>query len=396
VDEISTLKNISIRYEIMKVERVTHNENSTFLKMSNVVCKHFGICGGCAYQNIDYKEEVKIKKEMLEKYLNFLDIDKKFIEAKERFFYRNRMDFVFHKEGSEILFGLREKGKWNKVVNIEECFIFSKKSREYLNLIRDFVKKEGIEVYDLIKKEGNLRYAVIRESKNINKVHVNFVVTSDFPIKKFFENQNLFTSASVSINKSLSDVSFGELKEYVGEIYSEKVKDFEFIISPNSFFQTNVKMLEVLLEEVEKFVEGKILLDLYCGVGTFSIYFSNKFEKVIGVEVEKISVEDAKKNALFNSVRNANFIASKVEDVIRVLNGDFAILDPPRAGLSKKVLKGLIKNKNIKKILYISCNIKTLARDLKILKEYFEIKEVIGFDFFPLTEHFEIALFAER
>ena len=361
-----------------------------------MICKHFGICGGCIFQNIDYKEEIKIKKEKLEKYLNFLEIKKKFVEAKDRFFYRNRMDFVFHKENDKILFGLREKGKWNKVVNLEECLIFSRKSREYLNFIRDFVEKEKIEVYDLIKKEGNLRYAVIRESKNLNKVHVNFIVTKEFPLKKFFENQNLFTSASFCINSSLSDVSFGELREYVGEIYSEKVKDFEFIISPNSFFQTNVKMLEVLLERVEKFVEGKVLLDLYCGVGTFSIYFSNKFEKVIGIEIEKISVEDAKKNALFNNVRNANFIASKVEDVIRVLNGDFAILDPPRAGLSKKVLKGLIKNKNIKKFLYISCNIKTLARDLKILKEFFEIKEVIGFDFFPLTEHFEIAVFAER
>jgi 23S rRNA (uracil-5-)-methyltransferase RumA len=364
--------------------------------MSKIVCKHFGICGGCTYQNIDYKEEVKIKKEMLEKYLNFLDIDKKFIEAKERFFYRNRMDFVFHKENSEILFGLRERGKWNKVVNIEECLIFSKRSKEYLDFIRDFVKKEGIEVYNLIKKEGNLRYAVIRESKNLKKVHVNFIVTMDFPLKKFFENQSLFTSASFCRNSTLSDVSFGELKEYVGEIYSEKVKDFEFIISPNSFFQTNVKMLEVLLDNIEKFVEGKILLDLYCGVGTFSIYFSNKFEKVIGVEVERASVEDAKKNAILNNVKNVNFVASRVEDVIRVLNGDFAILDPPRAGLSKKVLKGLIKNKNIKKILYISCNVKSLARDLKFLKEFFEVREVIGFDFFPLTEHFEIAVYAER
>ena len=360
-----------------------------------MICKHFGICGGCRYQNIDYKEEVKIKKEMLERYLNFLNVNKKFIEAKERFFYRNRMDFVFHRE-DKILFGLRERGKWNRVVNIEECLIFSKKANEYLDFIRNFVEKEKIEVYDLIKKEGNLRYAVIRESKNINKVHVNFVVTNDFPIRKFFENQNLFTSASVSINRSLSDVSFGEVKEYVGEIYSEKIKDFEFIISPNSFFQTNVKMFEVLLKEIEKFIEGKILLDLYCGVGTFSIYFSSFFEKVIGVEVEKISVEDAKKNAILNNVKNANFIASKVEDVIRVLNGDFAILDPPRSGLSKKVLKGLIKNKSIKKILYVSCNVKTLVRDLKFLKEFFDFKEVIGFDFFPFTEHFEIAVFGEK
>ncbi|MEM0480926.1 MAG: 23S rRNA (uracil(1939)-C(5))-methyltransferase RlmD [Candidatus Aenigmatarchaeota archaeon] len=362
-----------------------------------MICKHFGICGGCTFQNLDYKEEVKLKKQKLENYLDFVDISKKFIEAKSRFFYRNRMDFVINKENEKILIGLREKGRWFKVVNLEECLIFSEKTFEYLKSIKEFLEKNGLEAYDLINKTGNVRYAVIRESKNIKKIHVNFVVAKDFPAEKFLkEYNNLFTSVSVSINDTPSDVSYGKLKDYYGEIYSEKIYDLEFIISPNSFFQTNTKMAEVLLKEVEKFVEGKFLLDLYSGVGLFSLYFANKFEKVIGVEIEESSVEDAKKNAIFNSIRNVNFIKSRVEDVIRVLNGDFAIVDPPRAGLSKKVIKGLISNKNIKRLLYVSCNVKTLARDLKILKNEFEILDVIGFDFFPNTEHFEIVSFLSR
>ncbi|MEM5831559.1 MAG: 23S rRNA (uracil(1939)-C(5))-methyltransferase RlmD [Candidatus Aenigmatarchaeota archaeon] len=374
-------------------------ENKIEIENIKPFCKHFEKCGGCIFQNISYKTEKEIKLKIAEKNLNFINnLKLTFFESKKRIYYRNRMDYSIVKKDNDILIGLKEYGKWYEVVNLDECYLLSEETSEILKRTKDFIIKNNLEAYDLINKTGNVRYIVIREGKNTKKRLISIIVKESFPIEKYSEEmKDLANSFVLAINDTLADVSFGRIEKYIGETFSEKVLDKEFIIPPFSFFQSNTEMAEIMIKEAKEFLDGKSLADLYCGVGFFGISFAENFEEIIGIEIDKEAIKAAKLNSIINGIKNANFIEAKVEDKIKDIKSDFIVVDPPRAGLSNRVIKGIISNKNIKKILYYSCNIETFARDLKKLSKNFKIHENIKiFDQFPLTKHFELLAFLER
>lgn len=381
-----------------KINKFVEKEK-IYLEYEKPFCKHFEKCGGCLFQNISYKSEKDLKIKIAEKHLSFIkDLKIEFFEAKKRKFYRNRMDYSIVNKNGKILIGLKEYGKWYEVVNLEECYLLSENTSEILKRLKEFLINNNLEAYDLINKTGNVRYVVIREGKNTGKRLIAMIVKENFPIEKFSEEfKDLASSFALAINDSLADVSFGKIVKYIGETFSERVLDKEFIIPTFSFFQSNTEMAEVMVNEGKKFLEGKKLADLYCGVGFFGIHFAENFEEVYGIEIDEEAIKAAKFNALLNGVRNVKFEAGKVEENFKNFDYDFVVVDPPRSGLTNKIIKELIRNKNIKHVLYYSCNVETFARDLQKLSKSFEIyNEIKIFDMFPLTKHFELLAFLTR
>lgn len=369
------------------------------LKFEKPFCKHFEKCGGCLFQNISYETEREIKIRVAKSHLNFIkDLEIEFFESKERKYYRNRMDYSIVENNGKILIGLKEYGKWYEVVDLEECYLLSEITSEILKRTKEFILKNNLQAYNLIEKTGNVRYIVIREGKNTNKRLISIIVKENFPIEKFVEEfKDLATSFVLAINDSLADVSFGKVIKYIGETFSEKVLDKEYIIPPFSFFQSNTKMAEIMIKEAKEFLDGKKLADLYCGVGFFGIQFAERFEEVYGIEIDEEAIKAARLNALMNGVKNFKLEVGRVEDKFKNYDVDFVIVDPPRSGLTNKVIKELKTNKNVKKILYYSCNVESFARDLQKLSKVFEIHNKIKiFDMFPLTKHFELLAYLER
>jgi 23S rRNA (uracil1939-C5)-methyltransferase len=234
---------------------------------------------------------------------------------------------------------------------------------------------------------------------------VNLVTNKgEFPFKnefssKLFSNFPSIKSIVRNISSKLANIAIGEEEELLGgeRIISEKLSNFKFEISSNSFFQTNTRQAEKLYEVVLNMADlqgGELVLDLYCGTGTISIFLSQNAKKIIGVESVKESVENAQRNAELNGVTNCEFICGEVKKILAKIEADkqipdLVVVDPPRAGLHKHVVKSLL-NMRSPKIIYVSCNPSTLARDLKLLCEhYYKLEKVQPIDMFPHTYHIE-------
>ncbi len=346
-----------------------------------MMCKHFGRCGGCVYQDIPYKEELDRKMVYIEEL--FGKEVEKIVPSPKIYFYRNKVDLTIDR--GKV--GFRERGKWWRVIDLEECLIFSEKMPRYLEIIRDHIDLKNLS-YDIRKKRGFLRYVVIREGKFVDNKMVIFVTTSKikFDFSVFLD---YFDSVIWEINDSLSDVSYGEVKEVLGkEFWEEKFFKYNFFFLPNAFAQTNSYAAQELYKLVYEMTDsGKTLLDAYAGVGTFGMLLSEKFEEVIGVESWGASVKSFEINKEKLGIENYKMIKGKVEEVIKKIDFDVLLLDPPRAGLHPKVIK-VINEKRPKEIIYVSCNPKTQIEDIKRMRGY-EMEIIQPVDMFPRTDHVE-------
>jgi tRNA (uracil-5-)-methyltransferase len=391
-----------------------------------VLCPHYGKCGGCQLQHLSYKEQIELKKNKVSLLFNKID---KIIESPKEIYYRNRMDYVIGKEENKVIIGLKEKGKWWKVVDLKKCVLMSKEADEIKNLFKEFANKKNLSVWDLKKHKGLLRYLIIREGKFTNERMVIINTSNDYLNRGFnsnkkekltkeellkkeeFENllleffdllkeNNIKVNSFIhGVNNTITDVSFSfEINVLKGDSFiKEKLHNFYFLINPNTFFQSNSYTADLMIKEVEKLIQKTLneknfetLLDLYSGVGTFSIPFNNLFEKIVAIELNKDSIELYKKNLEINNLNKNKFelINKSVEKSIKNLElKDFLlIVDPPRSGLTPKAIK-LIKQLKPKQIIYISCNPETQYRDIKLLGA--KIKKVIMVDQFPQTYHVE-------
>jgi 23S rRNA (uracil1939-C5)-methyltransferase len=416
--------------DIVKVEIVKRKSNFAeakileILKKSDLrtkpVCSHFGLCGGCSWQDLKYEEQLKFKtkqvKESLKHVGGFSDFPiQEALGSDEMFYYRNKMEYAFapgmnrtvhtpHPE-QQLILGLHPRGRFDKVFDLKECFLQSKKANHIVDFVRRFAKEKKLIPYDLKQRSGFLRFLTIREGKNTAEIMVNLVTNKgEFPFKDEFSSRLLsnfpFIKSIVrNINSKLANIAIGEEEEFLGgkRTITEKLGKFKFEISSNSFFQTNTHQAEKLYEVVLDMADLKgdeSVLDLYCGTGTISIFLSQNAKKVIGVESVEESVVNAQRNAELNNVTNCEFICGEVKKVLAKLVDDkeipdLVVLDPPRAGLHKHVVKSLLKMRT-PKIIYVSCNPSTLARDLKILcEECHELERVQPIDMFPQTYHIE-------
>ena len=344
-------------------------------------CPYFGKCGGCALQHIPYSEQLRLKGEKLSKYL---DMEVEVLPSPKIYGHRNRIDVVISTRG----IGFRRRGTWWDAVDIEWCQVFGESSRKVLKSLREFIDDFKPSLYNIRENSGFLRYIVIREGKFTGELMVNLVTSEGQLPEEFPGYFDYATSVYWSVNRTKSDVSYGDIERFWGsEFIRERLDDVEYLIHPNSFFQTNSYGAVTLVKKVAGLVEGERVLDLYSGVGTFGIYLAKRGFSVEGVEVNPFAVEMARRNADLNGV-DAMFLVGEDRDVENLAGYDTVVLDPPRAGLHPKLVRKILKEQP-ETVVYVSCNPSTLGENLKKLLEKYGIEEALGLDMFPHTPHVE-------
>jgi len=380
---------------------------------NNIICKYFGICGGCSYQDITYEEQLKMKQTKLFELFKDFEIEdiRNIIPSDKIFFYRNKVEFVFGKNFYEIIIGFRKKNCYWDIVDIRECLLISEKANKIVNIIRDWANKNNLSHYDQKTHNGLLRYLVIRETIS-GDILVNIIINAtkyqfEYELKnKFYCLKNIFIDFSCNVNILVSlytlkgDAAKSEQtfiifgKDYI----EEKLDKFLFRISKNTFFQTNkfttIKLYTAIKNLIKK--NGSNCLDVYSGSGTIGIFVNDLFEKIICIESNPEAVSDAIKNIEINNTKNCEFIQERAEIILKKLSRSkfsielsTVILDPPRAGVAKNAIEGII-NLNPQQIIYVSCNPETLKKDLEKLIKCYKIRILEPVDMFPHTPHIEI------
>ena len=386
-------------------------------------CEHFGVCGGCKWQHITYSEQLKFKEDEVKN--NLVRIGNLTLPkitpikgAINSYFYRNKMEYSFSdsrwlsleeikskkiiKEKNAL--GFHIPGMWNKVVDINKCWLQEDITNTLRNTIKDFSIKHSIPFFNHSKQTGDLRTLMIRTTST-NEVMVliqfysdnknNRELLLDFLIKEF---PNINSLLYVINNKANDTIYDQEVKTYFGNSFiTEKMEGLEFKINAKSFYQTNSDQayeLYKIVREISNLKKSDIVYDLYTGTGTIALFISKSVKKVVGIEAVPDAIDAAKENAINNKILNTDFHVGDMKSVFNDefirLNGkpDVIITDPPRDGMHKKVIQQ-IKNISPKKIIYVSCNSATQARDLELLKDQYNIMNSQAVDMFPQTHHVE-------
>ncbi|MBN1620999.1 MAG: 23S rRNA (uracil(1939)-C(5))-methyltransferase RlmD [Endomicrobiales bacterium] len=384
--------------------------------MTKLKCPHFGFCGGCSFLDTAYSEQLNKKESLLKDLIApFCSQEiNKILPSPQIYYYRNKMEFAFGPDKNEHLsLGLRKKGSFFNVVDIKNCLLLSQSGNHILQSVRDWAKDKNIAPYNSKKHQGILRYLVVREGKKTDNLLLNLITTSELKkelvlevVEKIKFRFPLLTTFIWSRYDGKSDVAQADVSETLyGPGYIEDlIGNVHFKISPFSFFQTNTLGTYQLYEIIKKLIrescpDAKSVLDLYCGTGGISLYIASVSKKVLGVESNKEAVNDAKENALKNNINNATFMCEKIENITSSLiekqETSIGIIDPPRSGLHPKALKYIL-SLNLPFIIYVSCNPKVLANDLKSLIQTYTITYVQPIDLFPHTPHLETVLMLKK
>lgn len=368
-------------------------------------CPNKDVCGSCSWSHIPYEKQLQQKLSDINGSfkLKNLDLEVHEILASPKIdHYRNRMDFVIDFEGRV---GLRQKGKWWRVIDNHPCFIADEKIEELFHAVRDWAQNCGLSFFDRKSHEGLLRYAVIRATSTGETMLT--IVTSEAEdeervigvIRELGEKVKP-TTLVWSINHTVSDVSYGdELRTIHGPGYiEENINGLKYRITPNAFFQTNSHAASLLLSTVTEFagdLQDKTLLDLYCGSGFFSVALANQAERTVGVEMVPEAIRDARVNEELNNAR-VEFHDAKTEDFDWMqIGADVVILDPPRSGMHDKALADVISAKP-QVVVYVSCNPKNFAREMIQLQEHYDVTQLRAIDMFPHTPHVELVARLDR
>jgi len=368
-------------------------------------CKHFYECGGCSLMHMDYDLQVNFKKYRLESILRRSNTDefviRDTISMMNPYYYRNKIEIKFSQGEKGIEAGFFQ-AKSHRLVNLEECYITPKKTFETLILIKNICNELKIVAYDEITKKGLLKSAVMRESFSKKEIGI-LLQTSNQPfpqqeefVKKLLKKIPEIKSIGRSITIDESALSQDVIELIYGENYiNDKINDLVFEIGFRSFFQTNTLQTEKLYDKAMEYagLTGKDkVIDAYCGVGSIGLSAAKNAYKVFGIEVVKQAIVDARKNAEKNKIVNAFYEVGTAEAVIlkwKKYNFDVIFIDPPRKGCDSEFIQAVI-NMKIPKIVYISCDPATLARDVNLLRDGgYELKEVTPVDMFPQTPHVE-------
>lgn len=377
-----------------------------------LICKHFGVCGGCDTLGIPYREYLEIKQKDAEKKFNGLVVESfsEIVPSDSIEYYRNKMEFVVGYNNGEVVIGLREKGKFYKIVDLEECKIFYPGIKNIFEVLKNWIKEHKIQPYNLFTHKGEIRYVACKHSKTHNEIMLNIVITGskyqfEYIQRKIFEKLisqlseiKEIVSAYVSINNKLSDNAYSDeiFRIYGKDFIVEDINDIKYKIFPLTFFQTNTLCCKKLYGIVKEKFGGDNVIDVYCGCGGISLQLASKAQKVIGVDLLKENIVSASENALLNKITNTEFVCDNAENfLVKLSKSKFAtelstiVIDPPRAGITKRVRNALLES-GVENIIYVSCNIETLVEDLKIFTKFYKIKEVIPVDMFPFTKHLEL------
>ncbi len=386
-------------------------------------CDHFGVCGGCKWQHLPYDEQLKFKQQQVQDHLErigkvelpeFLPI----LGAPETTFYRNKLEFTFSDKrwltdeeiasGREFTdmnsLGFHIPGMFDKVLDIHKCWLQDDRSNQIRNGIRDFCLQNGHSFFDLRKQEGLMRTLMIRNS-SIGEWMVIVVFYEDDTEKRERLMEFIaaefpwITSLQYVVNQKANDTIFDqEVVAWKGQDHiTEEMEGLRFKIGPKSFYQTNSEQAYHLYEVARRFarLEGnELVYDLYTGTGTIANFIAKDVKKVIGIEYVEDAIADARENSKANGIENTLFFAGDMKDL---LTDDFIeehgrpdviITDPPRAGMHDDVIN-VILSAEPKRIVYVSCNPATQARDLSLLDSKYMVEAVQPVDMFPHTHHVE-------
>lgn len=387
------------------------------------VCEHFGVCGGCKWQMLPYADQISFKqkqvKDQLERIGGFKGLEvKPIMGSKQSEFYRNKLEFTFSNKRwlteSEIkvdrefkdrdALGFHIPGLFDKIVDIKKCWLQPEPSNEIRNAVKSFALEHNLSFFDIREQVGLLRNLIIRTASTGEvMVIVSFFEDNTGAIKALMDHLvDKFpdiTSLQYVVNQKKNDTILDQkIICYHGRDHIfEKMEELKFKIGPKSFYQTNSSQAYELYKVARDFADfegNETVYDLYTGTGTIANFMASKVKKVIGIETVPEAIDDARVNAELNGIKNAEFVVGDMKDVFNDTlfdkhgRPDVIILDPPRAGIHENVLVALKKAK-AKKIIYISCNPATQARDLALLAELYTIEAVQPVDMFPHTHHVE-------
>ena len=386
-------------------------------------CEHFGVCGGCKWQMLPYPQQLVYKQQQVRDQLSRighieLPEMQPIIGSANEQYYRNKLEFTFstnryltfaeianreEKIAPVPALGFHAPGIFDKVVEINQCYLQHEPTNKLLHVLRAYTEEHQLPYYDFKAQYGWLRNVVIRVATT-GEVLVNLVLHHEEPereplLQYIQEHVPGITSLNYTINGKMNDTIFDqEVICYSGKPWiEEQLENFRFKISPKSFFQTNTYQAEVLYKVTRDFAGltgNEVLYDLYCGTGSIGIFCSGSVKKVIGIEVIDEAVKDAYENAALNGLDNCKFFAGDVDkvctDAFFAEHGrpDVIITDPPRAGMTEKLIGQLLKIR-APKVVYVSCNPATQARDLALLNEAYRITRLQPVDMFPHTHHIE-------
>ncbi len=391
----------------------------------NPSCIYSGQCGGCKWQFLKYDKQLDYKQQQVIDSLEHIGMIKGVtvhptISSKLIYGYRNKMEFScsdrrwlmpdemgMENPDLDFALGLHVPGTFHKVLDTKKCLLQPALGNNILDDVRTYIKESNVPVYGLRSHIGFWRFVMLRHSAAYDQWMVNIVTAeesnkivkplSDMLTAKYPE----IVSVINNINTRKAGIAIGEYEILLAgsPFIKEKIGLFEFKISANSFFQTNTSGAEILYEKVKEYADlsgGEYIVDLYSGAGTIAIFLADSAKELTGIEISKSAVQDAEANCLYNGISNCRFILGDIKDCLeQVRKPDVIIIDPPRTGMHKNVVKQLLDMAPAK-IIYVSCNPATMARDLGMIKDNYKVLEVQPVDMFPHTYHIESVARLER
>ena len=425
VVDVQTLKKRSAYYEGKAIAFHSYSDKRTQPK-----CEHFGTCGGCKWQDMDYKYQLIYKQNEVVnnlKRIGHLELPEisPILGSKKQYFYRNKMEFSFSDSrwltfeeinssedlGNKNALGFHIPGMWDKILDIKKCWLQEDPSNEIRNVIKSYAIENHLEFFNTKNQTGFLRTMMIRTASTGNIMVVIQFFKEDKKKRQLLldyiaETFPQITSLQYIINEKANDTIYDqEVICYKGEDHIfEDMEGLKFKINAKSFYQTNSEQAYELYKVTRDFAGltgNELVYDLYTGTGTIAQFVAQKAKKVIGIESVPDAISAAKENAQLNNIANVNFYVGDMKNVFNDAfikqhgHPDVIITDPPRDGMHKDVVQQIL-NIAPEKVVYVSCNSATQARDLALMKDHYKITKVQPVDMFPQTFHVENVVLLER
>lgn len=369
-------------------------------------CRYCDSCRACTLMHLKYERQLNYKKQTLKQALKkYADIDMpvSIIKNDNIYHYRNKFKLPFGMEKGKIVTGMYESER-GRFVPIEDCIIHEDVLEKVRKQILEIMNKYKLKAYNERTREG-YRSLIMRTFNN--KIALVFVVGDNTDLEPMLSDLTRIEEVSsiyysVNTNKKYINALENDLVHVFGKnCLNARINDLKLVFTPKSFFQLNTRQAEVLYDEAVSLINenDEEVLEAYCGVGVMSLMAARKAKHVTGVEIVPDAIDNAKKNARYNKIDNVDFVVgdsgSVMEEISKEKQLDCLIVDPPRTGLDEKMINSIL-NSNAKKLIYVSCNPSTLAKNLNVLKEYYNIESIRAIDVFSNTEHVESIVYLVR
>jgi len=404
--------------EKAKVKVIKTNKNYGFGRLVEIQerspyrveapCPIYKECGGCQLQHLNYEGQLKIKHKQVQNVLERIGkintIVHPTLGMSEPWRYRNKAQVPIGEHEGGLIGGFYQQ-RSHQIINMDQCLIQQEENDDVVKKVKAICNKHGVRAYDENRHKGDLRHIMVRRGLVTGEIMVVLITrTQDIPNRKaivdeIVDNIQNLKSIIHNVNNKKTNVIMGDITKVLwgDETITDYIGDVKFAISARSFYQVNPEQTKVLYNKALEYadLQGKeSVIDAYCGIGTISLFLAKKAKKVFGVEIVPQAIEDARKNALLNNIHNVDFAVGEAEVVIpnwykEGNEADVLVVDPPRKGCDEALLQTILEMKP-KKVVYVSCNPATLARDLQILElGGYKTKEVQPVDMFPQTMHCE-------